>query len=281
MTGWTERALAADPALTVCEFGAGGRPVLALHGAGGSGADWWTVAEVAPDLHVVAPDLPGHGRSGPLQEPVVGTCADAAARVLDEYGWAGEAVVVGHSFGAHVALELAARGRCAAFVNLDGPVADGRVVSEVTGAAFDYDADYAEHAERAHYEGPAGRLDAAIAAAGLRGPAEAALRRRFAPGPGGTVVKRPAPPDWRRVITALEEHPVTALYAALRCPAVVVLAANDDRHPGTRWGRWQEHKAGAARRIAPPVEVVVLDAGHALVEERPRDVARLVRGIAP
>jgi pimeloyl-ACP methyl ester carboxylesterase len=103
-----------DLGVTYYEVGAdnGGPPVVFLHGIPTWSYLWREVAPaLAPDRHVVAPDLLGYGnsamhdgfdRSIRAQEAMVGT-------LLDHLG-AGSAAVVGHDIGGGVALRLAVRG---------------------------------------------------------------------------------------------------------------------------------------------------------------------------
>jgi pimeloyl-ACP methyl ester carboxylesterase len=88
-----------------------GEPLLLLHGIGSTHDDF---AALRPHLdahyRVLAPDLPGHGRSAVLpRRPTIAAIADAVAADLDELG-VGRVHVLGNSIGARVALELAARG---------------------------------------------------------------------------------------------------------------------------------------------------------------------------
>jgi 3-oxoadipate enol-lactonase len=93
--------------LRVFERGAGPTVVL-LHGWGQNIDAWTYVEELLPrHVHVLAIDLPGHGRSTPMPDgytttDVVRTVARTVAH-LDLR----EAVVVGHSFGGIVAQQLA------------------------------------------------------------------------------------------------------------------------------------------------------------------------------
>jgi len=94
-----------------------GEPLLLLHGIGSTHDDF---AALRPQLdaqyQVLAPDLPGHGRSPALpRRPTIAAIADAVTADLDELG-VGRVHVLGNSIGARVALELAARGRARSVV---------------------------------------------------------------------------------------------------------------------------------------------------------------------
>jgi pimeloyl-ACP methyl ester carboxylesterase len=84
-----------------------GPPLVLVHGLGGSSADWESqVAEFARDHRVIAPDLRGYGmseRRGPFA--VKQFAADVGA-LLDELG-IGRCILVGHSMGGAVAMQLA------------------------------------------------------------------------------------------------------------------------------------------------------------------------------
>ncbi|WP_136441822.1 alpha/beta fold hydrolase [Pacificoceanicola onchidii] len=90
--------------IAVRTFGTGSQPVLALHCGLGSGAMWKGVSAFAPSVAITAPDLPGHGRSAPFEDGRdVHDQATEAMRPL----FAAGVHLVGHSFGATVALRLA------------------------------------------------------------------------------------------------------------------------------------------------------------------------------
>jgi len=94
-----------------------GEPLLLLHGVGSTHDDF---AALRPDLdaayRVLAPDLPGHGRSAPLPgRPTIAAITDAIEADLDELG-VDRVHVLGNSIGARVALELAVRRRARSVV---------------------------------------------------------------------------------------------------------------------------------------------------------------------
>jgi pimeloyl-ACP methyl ester carboxylesterase len=86
------------------------RPVLLIHGAGGSSAIWMmVVARLARATRAIAVDLPGHGPSPGLDggsAPTLSDYRDAAGELAASIGL-GPAVLVGHSMGALVAIEAA------------------------------------------------------------------------------------------------------------------------------------------------------------------------------
>ena len=99
-----------------------GVPVVLFHGTAAWSELWWrtTDALAAADFRVIAVDLPPFGFS---DRPGSYTRADQAARVSDVLAAlkAPSAIIVGHSFGAGAATELAMRypGRARALVLVD------------------------------------------------------------------------------------------------------------------------------------------------------------------
>jgi lipase len=111
--------------------------ILAIHGLTGHGQRWQTVAtQHLSEFSVAAPDLIGHGRSSWAAPWTLDANIAALADLVDG---AGPVVVVGHSFGGAVALNLAAArpDLVAALVLLDPAVAlDGRWMRDVADDMF-------------------------------------------------------------------------------------------------------------------------------------------------
>jgi pimeloyl-ACP methyl ester carboxylesterase len=92
------------------EFDSALPTVVLLHGAGFDHTTWalhsrWFAHH---GYGVLAPDLPGHGRSSGAPLPTIADMADWASALLDAAGVA-TARLVGHSMGSLIALETAAR----------------------------------------------------------------------------------------------------------------------------------------------------------------------------
>ena len=83
---------------------------MLLHGAGFDHSSWalhsrWFAHH---GYNVLAPDLPGHGRSSGAPLPAISDMADWTAALIEAAG-AARARLVGHSMGSLIALETAAR----------------------------------------------------------------------------------------------------------------------------------------------------------------------------
>ena len=97
-----------------------GKPLLLLHGLGGTWRSWTPVLDaLAAEREVIAVDLPGFGETPPLPSPVTfDSLADAVTKFIEAQGLTG-VDVVGSSMGARLVLELARRGVVGAVVSLD------------------------------------------------------------------------------------------------------------------------------------------------------------------
>src|SRR5437870_13114657 len=92
------------------EFDKSQPTIVLLHGAGFDHSTWalhsrWFAHH---GYGVLAPDLPGHGRSAGAPLSTIAEMADWTASLLDRVG-AAKAWLVGHSMGSLIAIETAAR----------------------------------------------------------------------------------------------------------------------------------------------------------------------------
>jgi pimeloyl-ACP methyl ester carboxylesterase len=92
------------------DFDAALPTIVLLHGAGFDHSSWalhsrWFAHH---GYNVLAPDLPGHGRSSGAPLPAISDMADWTAALIESAG-AAKARLVGHSMGSLIALETAAR----------------------------------------------------------------------------------------------------------------------------------------------------------------------------
>ncbi len=88
-----------------------GKPLLLIHGIGGSWRSWQTILDpLAATSEVIAVDLPGFGDTPPLDGEVsIRTLADAVTEFVHRNNLT-EVDAIGSSMGARLVLELARRG---------------------------------------------------------------------------------------------------------------------------------------------------------------------------
>ncbi len=242
--------------LATKDFGGDGAPVLLLHGAG---ANLDTMAPLASvlraDHHVLAVDLPGHGRSPDVDRDWDWAAAIAALDDVVTAHELGAPIVVGHSFGGMLATLWAdTHPDCPAAVSLDGnpPPAGPR---HLPGLA-DADAEFA-------------RLQATFDAMAAAMPEDQR--------PNPTLVAQ-----LRQAMTDLDLAPV---YARIRVPLLLVLATEDLPQQRPFHDLYVAHRAFVlaqateAARHNPLLRVEPLaGATHAMVMERPADLAELITG---
>jgi pimeloyl-ACP methyl ester carboxylesterase len=240
-----------DPALPAIVF---------LHGAGMDHSVWALLARsfAHHGYGVLAPDLPGHGRSVGAPLPSIAALADWTAALIDAAG-VERARVVGHSMGSLVALETAARhpGKITA-LGLIATAAPMRVSDDLLNAAKTND-------------------HAAIDMMSIWGEGyRATLGGSLAPGLwmlGGAerLLERARPGVIFADLAACNAYPdALAAAAKVAVPAIVIQGSRDVMTPA---------KSGkAVANAIPGCRLAMIEgAGHMLMSERPDDVLAALR----
>ncbi len=240
-----------DPALPAVVF---------LHGAGFDHSVWALLARFFANrgFAVLAPDLPGHGRSAGAPLSSIAAMADWTAALIDAAG-VRAARLVGHSMGSLVALETAARHpKKVTSLALIATAAPMRVSDDLLNAAkandhaaIDMIAIWSNGYRATLGGSPAPGL-------WMLGGAERLLERA---GPGVLFADLSACNDYRDALAAAKKVTV---------PSIVILGGRDLMTPA---------KSGRAIAEAiPACRLTVLEgAGHMLMSERPDDVLAALR----
>src|SRR5690349_16591335 len=239
----------------------GGRPyspqepaIVFVHGAAFDHSVWqWQSRYLAHHgFSVLAPDLPGHGRSPGTVRDSIGAMADWIAAFVEAAGLA-RAALVGHSMGSLVALETALRHPAkVAKLALVGTAAPMPVGEAFLAAAGDHDpAGLDMEATWGHARGVA--LSASPVPGTFLYGASRALNAHSHPGVLHADLK--ACNAWQPAIEKVR---------ALAVPTLVVVGRRDQMTPA---------KAGQAlAKEIPGAKVVTLDAGHSMMSEAPREL---------
>ena len=121
-----QRIPVAGSEIRYLDWGERGRPGLVFVHGGAAHAHWWSF--IAPMFtrgwHAVALDLSGHGESGRRENYNHTLWSEEVLAVAEDAGFPGPPVVVGHSLGGGITLELASAygDRLAGAVVVDTPV---------------------------------------------------------------------------------------------------------------------------------------------------------------
>lgn len=254
-------------------------PVFLLHGLSSNAHYWDRVAARLTGLRLVALDQRGHGLTGrpphSPQAPDGFAMDELVADVIFTAERLGleRPVVVGHSWGATVSLELVTRYRdfASALVFIDGPVQSATNL-------FSWD-------EGQHFMQPPLPRYKSLA------EAVADSKRDFGKSWGDDlepfVISRVMQDGDELILTltsearlamlhGLYESPVDQLWPSLELPTTVLVARGDS----PRVSSWKESGASNLARIAPQVEVRWFDTPHDIPMFVPAEVAAIVQSAA-
>jgi len=230
--------------------GTGTPTVCFVHGTGGSSDVWTGQLDGLADLgHILALDLPGHGRSGGTIPKTIEDAAAVVAGFLDALGIE-RAVIGGHSMGGAIAQQFALsyRDRLAGLI-LIGTGARLRVLPRLLALL-----------EANTGEGVDLLMSLAV---GAQAPLalRPALHRATADNPPGVVLG-----DLR----ACDAFDVMTRIGTVDAPALVICGADDQLTP-PKYSRFLGEKIAGAR------VVVVPRAGHYVQAEKPRETTAAIR----
>lgn len=234
--------------------------VVFLHGAGMDHSVWALLARAFAHhgFAVLAPDLPGHGRSAGAALNSIAELADWTAALIDAAGIKA-ARLIGHSMGSLIALEMAARhSEKVTGLALIATAAPMRVSDDLLGAAKvnDHAAidmislwGYGQRAVLGGCEAPG---------LWMLGGAERLLERAH---PGVLFADLSACNDYNDALSAA---------AKVTVPAAVIQGSRDLMTP------LKSGRAIAAALLGGRLTVLE-DAGHMLMSERPNEVLEALR----
>jgi pimeloyl-ACP methyl ester carboxylesterase len=253
--------------------------VVLLHGLSSNARYWGRLARHLPGRRLVALDQRGHGLTG--QPPLAPAFPDGYAMeqllddvafLISELGLRGP-VVVGHSWGATVALEFVGTrtGTASGLVFVDGPVQsaanlfsweEAQTLMQPPLPRFASFEDALSESRR-DFEGS---WDEDL---------ESFVKARIVP-EGEALVLTLTAPVRLELLRGLYESQPDVLWPRLEVPAVALLA----KHGPARISRSREQGAARLATLAPKVEVRWFDSPHDIPLFMPAEVASAVEHVA-
>jgi pimeloyl-ACP methyl ester carboxylesterase len=254
-------------------------PCLLLHGLSSNARYWERVARRLPERRLVALDQRGHGLTGqPPRAPsfpdgyAMEQLLDDVAFVISQVGLLSP-VVVGHSWGATIALEFAGTrpGTASGLVFIDGPVQsaanlfsweEAQALMQPPLPRF-ASFDEAVSASKRDFEGT---WDQDL---------ESFVKARVVPD-GDALVLTLTAPVRLELLRGLYEAQPDVLWPRVEVPAAALLA----KHGPARISRSRELGAERLTELAPNVEVLWFDSPHDIPLFKPDEVASAVEHVA-
>ena len=259
------------------DWGGDGEPLLALHGLASSGHWYRRVAPYLSDRYrVIAPDQRGHGAT--TQAPAGydwQTLAEDAVRLMDHFG-VSQAPVLGHSWGGHVASNLAMRfpDRVSRVVMIDGGFQDGGLLPEPTWEAFRQR--LAPRLVAGTREEYLSRLAGNLSFCWGDDLAEIALTMVHE-GSDGQMYDNLRPENHAQVLETMWNEPPSVVLPRIVVPALVIAAGPRADRANSQFSRQREVMVAAAQKALPNGRVHwIPDTIHDIGYHKPEELASVV-----
>lgn len=262
------------------DWGGAGRPVLLLHGLASTCRIWdLTAPLLAADFRVAALDQRGHGQSAQVDSGYdFATVLGDAAAFINHLGWR-RPIIVGHSWGADVALELAATHPklVGGLIFVDGGAID---ISNRPGWTLAQARE--EMAPPIFARFTPDMMWERVVSSGRFGPNPpdaviAAVLANFRTLNDGTIQSNLRRENHLRIIDALWDHKPFELYPMLQCPTLLLPARQPAPDVMARRFRREESMARAESLLPVSKTVWLEDSIHDVPLQRPALLAETIR----
>jgi pimeloyl-ACP methyl ester carboxylesterase len=260
------------------DWGGSGQPVVLLHGLASTCHIWDMVAPIlAQDCSVIALDQRGHGESAkPSEGYDFGSVSNDVLGITAQLGW-DSPVVVGHSWGGSVALELAVR----APESLKGMAwVDGGMIDASARHASVEDAKF----EMAPPDFSGVKVDGFLERVRSRhlgngmGPEVADIvLANFEVLEDQTIKARLSRANHLRIIEAVWDHRPNDLYEQVQCPVLIMPARQQNNQSTEERGQRRMMTVGQAeQKLSRSKTVWLEDSIHDVPIQRPELVADVI-----
>ena len=259
------------------DWSGGGSPLLALHGMASSAYWYERVANHLSEYHrIIAPDQRGHGQTAQAS-----TGYDWETLAMDlvgllDYLELDRVSVVGHSWGGHVASNLAARhpDRINSLIMIDGGFQDGHLLPNATEAFF------RERFKPRNVSGDReeflGRLKEQLANC-WGDDLEKIVLSMVYENVDGLMEDILQPSHHSQILTAMWNEPPSTVIPRINCPILIIPAGPKPERAHTEFSRMREIMLEAVVGVAKDVRVEwIMDTIHDIGYDKPKELADVI-----
>ena len=268
----------ADLQVHYLEWPGDGPPVVALHGLASS-AHWYhrLSHSMAGDYRIIAPDQRGHGQT--TQAPVGYDWQTLASDVVGLMNHLGveRAPVLGHSWGGHVASNLAARfpDRVSCLVMIDGGFQDGHLLPDASWDLFkqrfgprDVSGTKAEFLSRLRNQMADSWAD----------DLESTVLSMVYEDEQGLIRDILHPDHHAQVLSSMWDEPPSVVLPQIQCPTLIVPAGPLPDRANSEFSKMREIMVAEASSITRNCIVKwIPDTMHDIGYHKPNELAQVIR----
>lgn len=260
------------------EWPGDGPPVVALHGLASS-AHWYhrLAHRLAGEYRIIAPDQRGHGQT--TQAPSGYDWQTLASDVvgLMDHLEVGQAAVLGHSWGGHVASNLAARfpERVSRLVMIDGGFQDGHLLPDASWELFR--SRFGPRDVSGNKEQFLGRLRTQMADSWADDLERTVLSMVYED-EQGLVQDILRPDNHAQVLESMWGEPPSIVLPQIQCPTLVIPAGPSPERANSEFAKMREIMVAAALEITRNCTVRwIPDTIHDIGYHKPDELAQVIR----
>ena len=273
--GWAD---VGDLRVRYLDWGGDGPPVIALHGLASSGHWYDLVASLLSNgYRVIAPDQRGHGKTTQASRGYDWpTLASDVAGLMNTLAL-DRAVVMGHSWGGHTAISLAANHpeRVGGLVMIDGGFLDPHLSPGTTWESFSH---------RVRPRNVSGtrreflnRLRSQLAGC-WNDEVERIVQTMVYEDGDGQIRDILHPDHHAQVIRAMWDYPPSTIMPKVSCPTLIVPAGPTPDRAGSGYARMRQVMVAAAAAAMPGCRVHwILNTIHDIGYDKPGELAGVIR----
>lgn len=264
--------------LRYLDWGGEGPLIMALHGLASSAQWYYRLAQRLKDKYrIIAPDQRGHGQT--TQAPSGydwQTLASDVTGLMDQLGDE-QAIILGHSWGGHVATNVAARypDRVSRLVMIDGGFQNGHLLPDSSWEVFQVR--FGPRDVAGTKEEFLSRLRTQMGDSWAEDLEHTVLSMVYEDDQG-QIRDILRPDNHAQTLKSMWDEPPSVILPRIQCPTLIVPAGPTPERANSDFARMREIMVGAAERETPNCTVRwIPDTIHDIGYHKPDELAQVIR----